>query len=420
MRAPEVHRNGNFFSFIWHDAQVAAEVRRVRESGEYVKAEVTWRSIAPGEPPHLHSGLLNLMSTSAKKQLGNALAERHPDKDWVKIIEQLAYTTVRAFRKGEPPVALRTSGEGLDPIALAVAPFFFEGLPFVLFGKPGTAKSYLALLIVALAATGSTIRGVPFSAEQPIVPLYLDWESNVQGLTNRVVRIEKGLGINFDETIHYRYCSGSLANMAEQLQEMVLAVGANLLVIDSLGPAAGGDLNSPQSAQDFFAALRTLKCTSIILAHCAKNGDTRHRSIFGSQFFNALARGTAEVRRFQEAGEDEISVGVYHRKSNLSRLERPFGLRLHFEGSHGPVTLTTQNLRGVPDLSEGLSAAARILDVLASSNRPSQPKQIAEITGISAGTVRKTLQRLRDRNSVVQLPDGSYGARVREEEDVPF
>jgi hypothetical protein len=418
VNAPEVQQRGSYFRFVWGDEEVAADVRRVRESGDHVRAEVTWRSIAPGEPPHLHSSVLSLTSASAKASIAKSLQEVHREKPWARIIEQLTHTVVCLYRRGEPIVALRTTGEQPRRATLSVEPFIYEGLPFVFFGEPGSGKSYIAVLVAALAATGSRIPGVPFAAQRVYTPLYLDWESHEDDLRNRVRRLESGLGESLDARIHYRFCAGPLARSVDQIVESTTELSPDLVVIDSLGPGAGGDLNSPQSAQEFFEALRQLRCTSIILAHCAKNGDPRSRSIFGSQFFTAHARGVAEVKRFQEPGEDEILLGIYHRKSNVSRRCKPFGLRLRFDGEDGPVTFGWQDLRDVPSLAASLSVGDRITNALRSGALA--PAEIAKATGIPGGTVRKELARLCNKNRAIKLEDGRYGVRDWEEEDVPL
>jgi len=418
METPTVHRRGGYFLFVWEEAQVAADVRRVHESGDHMKADVTWRSTAPGEAPHLHAGVLSLTSTSAKDRLAQSLQKQHADKAWSSIVEQLAYTVVRDHRRGDPIVSLRTSGDGQPAIPLAVGPFIYEGLPFVLFGEPGAGKSYLGVLLAALAATCARIPGVPFASARQFVPLYLDWESHERDLSCRLRQIERGLGQSLDGKVHYRFCGGALARSVDQILEATVELAPDMLIIDSLGPAAGGDLNSPQSAQEFFEALREFRCTSIILAHCAKNGDRGSRSIFGSQFFTAHARGIAEIKRFQEAGDCEVSVGVYHRKSNVSRMWKPFGLRMRFDTEGGSVSFASQDLRKVPSLAAELSVGARILDALRGGSLA--PAQIAEATEVAGGTVRKELSRLCAKGAAIKLGDGRYGVRAIEDENVPF
>jgi len=416
--APAVQQRGGYFLLTWEEEFVAADVRRVRESGDHVRAEVTWRSIAPGEAPHLHSSVLSLTSSSAKASVDRSLSAVHPDKPWARIIEQLAFTVVRLYRKGEPIVALRTGGEQPATIPLAIEPFVYEDLPFVFFGEPGSGKSYLAVLLAALGATQARISGVPFGARREFVPLILDWESHEQDLRSRVSRVEQGLEASLDGRIHYRFCAGPLSRSIDQLVESTTDLAPDLVIIDSLGPAAGGDLNSAQSAQEFFEALRQLRCTAIILAHCAKNGDPRFRSIFGSQFFTAHARGVAEVKRFQEPGDDEVSIGVYHRKSNVSRKHRPFGLRMRFDGDDGPVTFGWQDLRDVPALARSLSVGDRVMNALRSGALA--PAAIAEATDTAGGTVRSALARLKGKGKVIQLDGGIYGLPEGERDYAPF
>lgn len=413
VEVPTIERTGNIFRFQWPSLGVAAILRRLRAESPYVKGEVTWVSVSPGQKGHLHQGLLSLNSSSSKAQLAKLLTERHPEKDWLAVVEQLAVRTLEMFRQGEPAVPLRPADSLTDSIPLTVSPLFHEGQPFVLYGEPGTLKSYLGLTLAVLAATGRGVTELPFRPLRDLRPLYLDWESTQRDQANRLARLERGLNLDSDGRIHYRYQSGPLARDVEAVQEIVLDLGADFLIVDSLGPAAGGDLNSPESAQDFFAAIRSLKCTALILAHTAKNADPSRRTIFGSQFFNALARGTAELKRFQEPGEDVASLGIFHRKSNLGRLERPFGLAFTFNGDC--VLVRSQDVRTIPELAEGLSAHERILEVLRSG--PVKPKDLSDLLAMPDGTVRSALRRLRERGHVHLREDGRYGL---EDGDVPF
>lgn len=413
--APTLARTGNVFRLHWPEEGVAATVRRLHSGEPYVRGEVVWASSAPGEQGHIHQGLLSLNSSSSKTQVAKVLAERHPDKDWSTIVEQLAVLVLGVFRRGEPVAPLVPGAVGREAIPRAIEPLFFEGQPHVLFGEPGTMKSYLGLLLALLAATGGGSADIPFCARRGMRPLYLDWESTRQDQADRLGRLERGLGLRSDERIAYRYCTPPLSHDVEQVQEAILDLGVDLVVIDSLGPAAGGDLNSAESAQDFFAALRTLQCTSIILAHVAKNADPTRRTIFGSQFFNALARGTAEIKRHQEPGADSVSVGIYPRKSNLGRLERPLGLTFTFAGDE--VRVRSEDVRTVPDLADGLPLRTRITELLAQGSL--RPKEVADLLAVPGETLRKELQRLRTRGQVLQLDDGRYALTAKEQE-CPF
>lgn len=418
MNEPSFEHVGNVFRLTWEEDQVMAEMRRVADRDYGPGGEVTWFSIALGQRGLLHQGFLGLTSTRGKDSLASALDRRQSGKDWSTKVEQLSILVLRSLRQGAPVTVLWTNDQERVRPQSAIRPLVFRGHPYVLFGEPSAAKSYLALLLTGIAV-GRGIEVPPFSCPNQMKALYLDWETDEADQAFRLSRIEKGFGQSLGGLIAYRRCSAPLAIDIERVQEIVMDRGVDLVIIDSLGPAAGGDLNSAQSAQEFFGALRTLGCTSLSLAHVAKNTDPGRRSIYGSQFFNALARGTAEVKRFQEAGEDEISVGIYPRKSNLSRLERPIGLRIRFDGDDGPVVVLPQDLRDVPSLASNLSVGARITDALMSGSRRLGPKELAELIDANPSTVRKELQRLAERGKVALFEDG-YGALTPEEDHAPF
>jgi len=415
---PIVERTGNVLRFQWPSLNIAATLRRLRSEGAYTKGEITWISTAPGGGGHLHQGVLTLNSSNSKAQLARILGERF-DLDWSVLIEQLAVEALKFHRQGEPAVPIRTQGEEAKPIEPAIEPLSFREQPCVIFGEPGTAKSYLALLMALQAAAQKVIPGIPLRPHGDFKVLYLDWESCLQDQAVRLSRLERGLGVEADGKIHYRYCAAPLSHDIEQIQELVLDTGANFLVIDSLGLAAGDDLKGNEAPQEFFRALRTLRCTSLIIGHCTKNAEPWKRTIYGSQFFTALARSIAEVRTSQEANGNELYVAIYHRKNNIGRLYRPFALRFVFEGNHGPVKVLPQDIGELPDLAEGLSVPERILNLLTHSSKPMFPKEVADQLGIAGNTARQTLRRMLRKGQVVQLEDGRYAARAPEEE-VPF
>jgi len=413
MSGPIVEQTGNVFRLTWENEQVVAEVRRLADRAYGPGGEVTWLSVSPGQKGLLHQGYLGLTSTRGKDQLAAALEARQQDKDWRTLVEQFAVIVLRAFRRGSPPVLLQTADSERECPALAVSPLIFAGHPYVFFGDPATSKSYLALILTSIAICPQ-VEVPPFSCQQPMKAVYLDWESSAQDQAFRLSRLAEGFRVELGGLITYRHCVSPLAHDIESVQEVVRDAQANWVVVDSLGPAAGGDLNSPQSAQEFYGALRTLSCTSLILAHNAKNADLKHRSIFGSGFFNALARGTAEVRRYQDAGDDVAIVGIYPRKANFSRLERPIGLKLCFEGKEGAITVARHDLKQVARLSDALPSGERILRLLTSSETALTPKQMADRLGLKDATARKAVARLRYLGKVVALDDHRYGAAVGE------
>lgn len=415
MSRPTITGEGGKYHFYWEDEQVSITVSRIR-TDRYgnVTAEVKIESHALSNP-HLHMARLNLTSSSARKRLADQLTEQY-SIDWFTILEQLCVLTLTREREGEPWLCL-TSEDKVEPVRYLLPPLLPQGEPTVIYGPGGSGKSLFALLLGALVATDEAAPKLNLAPTSRVCVLYLDWETNASEVRRRLHRLAKGLGIREPVKLRYRRCVQPLADDVEILKEAVLEFKAGLLIVDSLAPACGGDLSVPETAMSFFRALRSLNCTSLVVAHPAKNSE--RKTIFGSVFYTNLARSVWEVQTYQDVGGNSISLSLFHRKSNLSRLQRPFGLEFLFEGDLGAIKVFPRTVVDVPEVGEKAPVWERIMALLPRSG-PLKPKEVAERLGAPDSTVRKELARMRDRRLVVQLSDGRYAAKVHEEDVVPF
>ncbi|MBA7546929.1 hypothetical protein ES705_39330 [subsurface metagenome] len=172
--------------------------------------------------------------------------------------------------------------------------------------------------------------------------LYLDYEDDPSSFRKRWSALERGFGKGA-MSILYRRMTAPLADSVEQLRNTISNKKIGLIIVDSLGPAARGNLNDPEPAIKYHAALRQLGVTSLTLAHTAKDQFTKKRTIFGSVFFTNLARSVWECKAEQETGEDEAIISLKHTKANLSRLHPPLGYRFTFTGN--TINITKTDLR---------------------------------------------------------------------------
>ncbi len=86
---------------------------------------------------------------------------------------------------------------------------------------------------------------------------------------------------------------------------------------------------------------------------------------FGSIYKVNSARSIYEIRKTQEAGEDRMEIGIYHRKANSGRLQKPFSLGVaFFEGQDPAILFSRSDIREVPGLVEGLALQDQIAAVL--------------------------------------------------------
>jgi len=335
--------------------------------------------------------------------------------DWIPILEQLCVLTLQREREGEPWIQL-SSNDAVEPVKYLLPPLLPEREPTVLYGPGGSGKSLFGLLIGILLATGKPHSRLGLEPEAQVPVLYLDWETHPAEIRRRLHRLAAGIDLSEPVRLRYRRCVVPLSDDVETIHEAVQEFEAGLLIVDSLGPACGGDLSVPETAMSFFRALRRLNVTSLIIAHPAKNSEKK--SIFGSAFYGYLARSVWEAQTYQDVGGDSLSLALFHRKSNLSRLHRPFGVEFAFDGDLGPIRAFPRDVVEIPGAEAGLPLKTRIFAVLKERGALTT-KEIAEELGVSADVVRVTLNRMRSEERVVRLPKGCWGARAREDE-APF
>lgn len=414
---PHVEGGGGVYRFEWEEPEITICVSRIHSDNRgNTSAEIKIESGAL-TPSHLHQARLNLTSSTARRRLAQHLEDSYPIGVWNTVLEQLCVLTLAKEREGEPWLSL-SSDDAVSPVEYLLPPFLPKGEPTIIYGPGGSGKSLWGLLVASLVGTGREHPRLKLKPTGAQNVLYLDWETNSAEIRRRLYRLAKGLGWEEPIKLRYRRCVQPLADDVEQVQEAVQEFSAGLIVVDSVAPACGGDLSIPETAMAFFRALRRLNTTSLVIAHPAKNAE--RKTIFGSVFYTNLARSIWEVQTYQDAGGDSISLGFFHRKSNLSRLERPFGVELVFDGDLGPIRAFPCDIMNIPEIGDQAPVKERILALLPQTG-PLTPKEVAEQLGAPRDTVRKELRRLRDRKLLVQLDDGRYAARARQEEDlVPF
>jgi len=237
--------------------------------------------------------------------------------------------------------------------------------------------------------------------------LYLDYETDANEIIWRAKSLQIGMGLP-PFSINYRRCNAPLANDIESIQNIINDTKAEAVIIDSLGYASGGELKESSPAISFFSALRQLKPTSLILAHTSKDKEAKVRSVFGSAYFSFAARSIWEARKSQEVGESELSIALFHRKANLSKLHHPLGYKLSF--NEHKTSIATEDTRDVGEFLKEYGTQTRIYELLKSE--PMAVKDIAEALEISEVNTRMALSRLSKKGKIVKTEKG-YGLLLR-------
>jgi hypothetical protein len=303
-------------------------------------------------------------------------------------------------------------GDEFETTEFSLWPLLVHRHATILYGQEGTAKSYLALLLGYLAVSGSSeVEALGLRVEIPLHSLlYLDWEGDVNVLRERLDKLSRGMSLPV-VPFQYRKCKGALITEMDSIK-ISLKEQPDLLIVDSLIPAAGGDVTITQPANDFFEALKSFDCTTLIVGHPSKgSANTATASVFGSAVFQQRARSTWEVRKDQEEEEDTILVGVVHKKMNYGRREAPIGFRFSFMPDR--VLVTREDVAHLPSMENARQVTTRIVRFL-TENGAQSPTQIKEGLGLELNQVTSNLTYLRGKNRVVRVQRGLWGVLLDE------
>jgi len=162
--------------------------------------------------------------------------------------------------------------------------------------------------------------------------------------------------------------------------------------------ATGGD-SSAEATGKLFASLRVLNVESLCIGHVPKTlGEGQeHPTVYGSVFNTNYARSVWELKTEQEIGEDSAILGLFHRKTNLTRKHAPIGLQVMHKPDGSYVRYEPYDLSQANEMEKALPAAARIQNFLERDGEHHTAKAISEGTGIPLPTFTSTLSRHKGR-----------------------
>ena len=253
------------------------------------------------------------------------------------------------------------------------------------FGPQGAGKGVLLVFAIAALADGDGAFIPGSVVERPLRVGVLDWEDNEDEIGERLHRA----GVS-PRSVPYLAPRGPLTNakVLAEVRRWVDGEGVELAAIDSVIPAAGGsDAMKPEAPTAFYQSLRAIERPSLTLAHVPKDkGEAPHP--FGSTYWSAPARLIWRIER----PPDPVRHVV--RLVNTKHSRWPFAPELLLE-----VTWTAAGplrLKSALSLTMEKDAAPlidRIAVALIVAGRPLSADEIAERTGASADTVRRTIGR---------------------------
>lgn len=390
MSAPaEVTDIGSGYAVEWLDHGVKLMVEYLQKQAQGIIGEI---SIVSGNVVLCESLRINLNTEAKTKAIAKKLEEsdrRINLSQWGKLIESTCVLILRRFREGEPLQSL-TPQSTVEPLSFQVNPIVFKGKPTVLFGDGGLGKSSFALMTAMLVSTGGSVAGLSAIKGRP---LYLDYEDSQDVHIRRMQALAAEHPELKRADVLYLSLNEPLYNVTHTLLRRIQTEHVSFIVLDSLAAATGGDA-SAEAATKVFRTIRSLNCGALVIAHIPKMPtEGQDPSIYGSVFHKNFARSTWELRKEQEVDSDVSLLGLFNRKSNLSRLHAPLGLQVTQNADSTSMRYEAFDLNQAPEIEKALPLPNRIRNLLESDGSLYTSKDIAEQLGAPLPTVKAVLSK---------------------------
>jgi hypothetical protein len=346
----------------------------------------------------------NFSAERTRSQTAKQLKEKYPDSEieWIELFDYLGYKIQDLAHLGSPVSEVWPDDEIQVPEYL-IKPYIIRGVSNIIYGEKGVNKSTLVYLMGMSMMIPEWENPLGFETlTRPVKCLVLDWETEEYIFKYYLSRLSKGMGIP-KCPLYYRHCNLPLSEEVEAIESYIKETGAEVLIIDSLAAAAGGEqgeLKGSQSALQFNSAIRKLGKTTLIIAQTAKNQETNKKTIYGSVIFTYYARNIFELCRGDNEDTDTIHLGLFHRECNLGKKYPPAGFCLEFNDASKAISITSEPLR-IDEFISKVTTQSRILDLL--KRGALSTKEMADTLEMKVPSVTVIINRLRQKSKVVKV-----------------
>jgi hypothetical protein len=402
---PAITEGINKVTYKWDDWGLLVSAERLSRDGE---AELRFYHENGTGRKTIDIVHMNLLRPNSMKSYAKSLSDKSESVPWEQVLTKIKVCTLEYQRRGEPGIVIQPTTEDIKHPGYYLEPLIVKGMPNVIFGDSGGAKTTVSLLALGTVFCSPFAGPSGFKSDIPARVGMLDWESDYDTTMYNASRLVEGGSVPYFE-LPYLPCRHSLVDDIDRIMSWKEENKIDLLLIDSLGQAAGTskyDSSGREAALNFFMALRQINVTSLIIAQNAKGEDSK-KSIFGSVYYQYYSRNIFELKDTESGtNKDEKIIALVNTKSNYSGKSEPIGLKVSY--SPNTIVIESQHVT-LSQLKDKISDSETILDFMREEARLVTAKEIAEAIGKNEHQTRVVLSNLKTRNLIVNPQRGLYG-----------
>ena len=349
--------------------------------------------VSNGTGRHIWWSRIDLTTQTDRKNLTQKLDKAAPRADgWEQDVDRLFLDAYQRHVRVPPAVDLADVELTDEDAAFLFDPVLPDGQVALFLADQGSTKSYLMLYLCACTVLGIDSVFGPPSRRGPAV--YFDWEVDKDVAKRRLAWICRGLGVDVPRGLHYVNMSerGKLMDRIRDMRYVTSQVHPELVVVDSLTFATGGDLNSAEYAAPTMSAIGSLGdgVTKLVSAHPSKstrNAGVDDISVIGSGLFEFRARAIWLMKR-ESKRTARFGVTLLPRKPFDGRPATQLAYRMVFDNTSRATHFEPMGLGEAPELErEGLTQTDQ-LRLLLRRHKRLDTNQLVELSNMPQATVK--------------------------------
>jgi hypothetical protein len=309
----------------------AYDIRR-QATGIHALVFIGWDEFDPTQPGGkvLESDLFNLHRREERTRLANAawgllpdiVRDSFPKNELSKALADFCSIVWPTWVASQTPSLVVGLEERIPPPYL-LDPFIIRGAGTILFGDPGSLKSYSAMLMAISVDAGL----LGFWRTQQARVLFVNLERSEESVQARLGSLNRTLYLPAERPLAIHNARGkTLADVRDPIQRYVQEEGIELVVVDSLSRAGSGDMTANDVANRSMDILNGIASTWVVIGHSPR-GESTH--VFGSQMFDAAA--DLIVSQTPEHQGERHGIALSMTKANDSRIAPTEFLEFEFD-----------------------------------------------------------------------------------------